>query len=60
MNVNEYNNLLARSNLPNKCILLPDAKTLLTSSAQHCDDCVKYGLVSAGMQGGASSLTYQD
>ncbi|CAF2095205.1 unnamed protein product [Rotaria magnacalcarata] len=50
MNVNEYNNLLARSNLPNKCILLPDAKALLTSSAQHCDDCVKYGLVSAGMQ----------
>ncbi|CAF4101545.1 unnamed protein product [Rotaria magnacalcarata] len=47
MNVNEYNNLLARSNLPNKCILLPDAKTLLTSSAQHCDNCVKYGLVSA-------------
>ncbi|CAF5187734.1 unnamed protein product, partial [Rotaria magnacalcarata] len=33
--------------LPNKCILLPDAKTLLTSSAQHCDNCVKYGLVSA-------------
>ncbi|CAM4985880.1 unnamed protein product, partial [Rotaria socialis] len=36
--LNEYRHLLARSALPNKCILLTEAIELLTSSPQHVDD----------------------
>jgi hypothetical protein len=47
--LNEYKCLLARSTLPNKCILLPDAIYLLTTSPQHIEDCRKYGLTTTGM-----------
>jgi hypothetical protein len=47
--LNEYQCLLTRSTLPNKCILLPDAVNLLTSSSQHIEDCLKYGLTTTGM-----------
>ncbi|UJR29595.1 hypothetical protein I4U23_010813 [Adineta vaga] len=42
----EYQNLLTRSNLPNNCKLLPEAKQLLTTRVEHRDDCTKYDLVS--------------
>ena len=48
INLNEYQSLLARSMLPNRCILLPDAINLLISSSQHVEDCIKYGLISKG------------
>lgn len=48
INLNEYKSLLARSVLPNRCILLPDAINLLTSSSKHLEDCIKYGLQSKG------------
>lgn len=50
ININEYKALLARSLLPNNCILLPDAINLLTSSSEHREDCIKYGLQSKGMK----------
>ncbi|UJR11630.1 hypothetical protein I4U23_015811 [Adineta vaga] len=46
INVNDYINLLTRSNLPNKCSLLPEAKQLLTSRIEHLNDCMKYNLTS--------------
>lgn len=50
INVNEYKFLLARSAVPNRCILLPEAIELLTSSPQDIDDCAKYGLKSKSMR----------
>ena len=49
INTNDYINLLARSNLPNKCTLLPEAKHLLTTKIEHRDDCIKYNLISIGI-----------
>ncbi|CAF1438158.1 unnamed protein product [Rotaria sordida] len=46
INADEYQNLLSRSNLPNNCTLLPEAKQLLTTRVEHRDDCTKYGLIS--------------
>lgn len=41
INIDEYKCLLARSTLPNRYILLPEAKNLLTSSPKHREDCVQ-------------------
>jgi hypothetical protein len=49
INANEYQNLLARSNLPSRCILLPEAKNLLISRVEHREDCIKYNLMSTGI-----------
>jgi hypothetical protein len=49
INANEYKNLLARSNLPSRCILLPEAKNLLISRVEHREDCIKYNLMSTGI-----------
>jgi hypothetical protein len=49
ISIDEYRSLLARTTLPNKCILSPEGINLLTSSYQHRDDCVKYGLTSKSM-----------
>ncbi|CAF4976072.1 unnamed protein product [Rotaria sp. Silwood1] len=46
INADEYQNLLSRSNLPNNCTLLPEAKQLLATRVEHRDDCTKYGLIS--------------
>ncbi|CAF1615005.1 unnamed protein product [Adineta ricciae] len=46
INADEYHNLLTRSNVPNNCTLLPEAKNLLTTRIEHHADCVKYGLES--------------
>ncbi|CAF4078535.1 unnamed protein product, partial [Rotaria sordida] len=46
INADEYQNLLSRSNLPNNCTLLQEAKQLLTTRVEHRDDCTKYGLIS--------------
>lgn len=48
INIDEYRSLLERANIPNRCTLLPDAIKILTSSYQHRDDCIKYGLLSTG------------
>ena len=52
INPDEYHNLLTRSNLPNNCTLLSEAKNLLTTRIEHHADCVKYGLESTGMYNG--------
>jgi hypothetical protein len=49
INADEYQNLLTRSDLPISCTLLPEAKQLLTTRVEHCDDCMKFGLISTGM-----------
>ncbi|CAF1646186.1 unnamed protein product [Adineta ricciae] len=44
INADEYQNSLTRSELPVNCNLLPEAKQLLTTRAEHRDDCIKYGI----------------
>ncbi|CAF1505725.1 unnamed protein product [Adineta steineri] len=55
INTNDYINLLARSNLPNKCTILPEAKLLLTTKIEHRDDCIKYNLIFIGISNVANT-----
>lgn len=58
INPDEYSNLLQRSKLPSRCVLLSEAQDLLISKIEHLDDCLKYGLVSTGTQSRISYVKF--